>query len=431
MSEKKQSDISAHHQRLAKYNINPKYAMITLVLSVFVDVLGYSLVLPLLPRIAKIFGASDIMVGVLISSNAFSALLFAPLWGKLSDRFGRKPILIISQAGTLSAFLFLGFSDNLILIFASRILDGIFGGQFPVIKAYISDITTPKTRTGEIGKIMVGASIGMILGPTIGGLLGVINWRYPPLVASTLAVISIILAWRVLVESMPLERREDIIREKKEREQEVELQKVWSGTLVLRLVQRLFIFLITVMFNSSIALVIDKRYGGGPDVIGLVMTVGGIFAIIYGGFLMKRLIRYYGEKQIFIFAMILVTSLCLIYPFLFELWMVFIFIIPFAFCMAFLPALVQANITKAVDEDQQGIASGWSTNIQSIAQTLAPLIATGFLQIGGLTLTIIRLNSYHLIGFTAAVFGGILLTLSFYDLRQHPNLYEENKRCDQ
>jgi MFS family permease len=177
------------------------------------------------------------------------------------------------------------------------------------------------------------------------------------------------------------------------------------------------------MFNASLALVIDKRYNGGPEVIGLIMTVGGTAAIFYGGYLMKRLIRKVGEKKVFIFTISLITILPVIYPFLFELWTVYIFVIPFAFCMAFMPALIQANIVKAVDPDKQGRVSGWSTNIQSMAQTIAPLIATWYLQIRSFSFGVITLNAYDLIGFTSALFGVILIIMTFIDFRKHPDLY--------
>ena len=303
----------------------------------------------------------------------------------------------------------------------------------PIIKAFITDITTPQTRTSEIGKITVGASLGMILGPTIGGLLGVIDWRYPAFVASGLSILSIILTWKVIIESMPKERRIDIelkLATIKNNPQNGKAKNFWNKSLILRLIQRLMAFLITVMFNSSLALVIDKRYNGGPEVIGLIMTVGGTAAIFYGGYLMKRVIRRVGEKKVFIFTVSLITIVPFIYPFLYELWSVFIFVIPFAFCMAFMPALIQANIVKAVDPDKQGRVSGWSTNIQSMAQTIAPLIATWYLQIRGISLGVLHFNSYDLIGYTSSIFGLILIILTYIDFKKNKDLYSHEIRIN-
>ena len=431
MKVKESKDYIPHH--LTKYDINIRTAMFAVVLSIFIDVLGYSLVLPLLPGIAKTFGASDFLVGIIIASNALTALIAAPVWGRLSDKYGRKPLLMIAQGGTLAAFLLLGSSNSLFMIFFSRLLDGLMGGQMPIIKAFITDITTPQTRTSEIGKITVGASLGMILGPTIGGLLGVIDWRYPAFVASGLSILSIILTWKVIIESMPKERRIDIelkLATIKNNPQNGKAKNFWNKSLILRLIQRLMAFLITVMFNSSLALVIDKRYNGGPEVIGLIMTVGGTAAIFYGGYLMKRVIRRVGEKKVFIFTVSLITIVPFIYPFLYELWSVFIFVIPFAFCMAFMPALIQANIVKAVDPDKQGRVSGWSTNIQSMAQTIAPLIATWYLQIRGISLGVLHFNSYDLIGYTSSIFGLILIILTYIDFKKNKDLYSHEIRIN-
>jgi MFS family permease len=410
---------------LEKYDIHAGSAMFTLMLSVFIDVIGYSMILPLLPGIAKTFGASDIIIGILISANAFTALIFGPIWGRLSDKYGRKPLLIISQLGTFAGFIILGISDSLAIIFLSRILDGVFGGQFPIIRAYITDITTPKTRSSEIGKITVGMALGMILGPLIGGFLGALNWRYPPFLASIVSAISIIMTFKVLVESMPKERREDIAKMLEMKgSMDLERKKLFNREVSIRFIQLFLAFSITVMFNTSLPLVVDKRYSGGPLTIGLIMTIGGSAAIFYGGFFMKRIIRKVGEKKLYLFTFVLVTLLFVVYPFLYEVWMMYIFIIPFAFCMASLNPLITSNITKAVEDDKQGVISGWSTNVQSISQTIMPLIATGFLQIGFIIIFSLTLNAYQLIGFTAAFFGILLVIIGIIDLKMHPHLYE-------
>jgi len=418
------SNGKTNRHNLEKYNVNVRTAFFTIMLSIFVDVLGYSMILPLLPSIAKIFGAEDIIVGILISSNAITALIFGPIWGRLSDVYGRKPILVISQLGTFAAFIILGFSNSIFIIFISRIVDGIFGGQIPVIRAIIADITTPQTRSSEIGKITVSFSLGMVLGPSIGGLLGAINWRYPAFLACVISIISIILTLKVLIESMPPERRVDL-RKQISSSLEAGIRKsIWNKALLLRLFQLFLAFSFTTMFNSSLALVMDKRYGVDTSMIGFVMTLGALLIMIYGGFLLKRLIRKFSEKNILLFAFLVATILGFLYPYLYELWMVFIFIFPFTFCMAVLNPLILSNITKSVEADRQGLASGWSTNVQSLAQSSIPIVSTGFLQIGSLNLGFISLNQYELIGFTTAFITIILIIIALIDLKLHPDLYE-------
>lgn len=429
MSEKKFLNKQEHAKHLEKYNIQPNRAMLTIILSILVDVFGYSMVLPLLPSIVKDFGASDFFVGILISSNAFTAMIFGPIWGKLSDKYGRKRILVISQAGTGLSFLILATSNSVYIIMFSRILDGVFGGQIPVIRAYISDITTPTTRSAEMSKIMVGHVVGMIIGPIIGGFLGSVNWRYPAILASFLSIIAIILTLKVLIESMPKERIADIKLRLTTNENTPDNNKsIWNKEVNIRLAQIFLLFMITVMVNSSFPLFLDNRYGAGPMIIGSVMSVAGIVVMFYAGVLMKPMLRKFGEKRVLIFGFILIIVTFLFFPYLTELWMVYVFVIPFAFCMSIIPPLIQSNLTKAVDQDKQGEASGWTTNFQSISQIIAPLVSTGFLEIGGLVVfSVFFFNSYQLIGFTAVLLGIALLIVGIIDLKSHPYLYAHDE----
>ncbi|NVM19651.1 MAG: MFS transporter [Candidatus Lokiarchaeota archaeon] len=428
MADRKFLNKEEHAHHLKNYSIDPRKAMFTIILSILVDVFGYSMVLPLLPEIVKNFGSPAIFVGILVSSNALTTFIFGPIWGRLSDRYGRKPILLISQAGTGISFLILALSPNIYVILFSRILDGVFGGQIPVIRAYISDITTPATRASEMGKLMIGHTVGMVFGPILGGLLGEITWRYPSLVAVGLSIIAMTLTLRVLVESMPKDRISDLNQQKKTRELSSEKKrKTFTGEIIVRFVQVFLLFSITVMFNSSMALILDERYGASPVIIGLVMTLAGVTVMIYGGFLMKPLFKKVGEKRILLIAAILIIINFAIFPFMTELWMIFAFIPSFVFSMVFLPSLIQSNITKAVDADKQGVVSGMTTNVQSIAQIIAPLIATGFIQIGGLTIGGIFLNQYELIGYLAAILGIGLFIVLFIDLKRHSYLFSYEK----
>jgi len=416
-----------HSEYLSQYSIDPTKAMFTIILSIIVDVFGYSMVLPLLPVIITELGSTALFVGILVSSNALSALIFGPIWGRLSDRYGRKPILIISQAGTGISFLILGLSPNVYVILFARVLDGVFGGQIPVIRAYISDITTPSTRASEMGKLMIGHTIGMVFGPIIGGILGAINWRYPAFIAAGLSVIAIILTIKVLIESMPKERVIDLKNRIQNNKLSNNNSKTFSKEIILRFIQVFLLFSITVMFNSSLSLVLFLRYGASTFIIGLVMTLAGITIMLYGGLLMKPLFRKVGEKRVLLFGSILLILNFIIFPFLYDLWMVFLIIPPFVFTMVFLPSLIQSNITKAVDPDKQGLVSGMTTNIQSIAQIISPLLATGYLELGSIAIGTIFLDSYMLIGLTAVLLGILLFIFLYIDLKRHSYLYSYEK----
>jgi len=429
MADRKFLNEEEHADHLGNYSIDPRKAMFTIILSILIDVFGYSMVLPLLPFIIDDWGQPDLFVGILISSNALSAFIFGPIWGKLSDKYGRKPIILISQAGTGISFLILALSPNVYVILFSRIFDGVFGGQIPVIRAYISDITTPATRASKMGKLMIGHTGGMIFGPIIGGILGGINWRYPALFAVILSIIAMVLTLRVLIESMPKDRISDLKIQIKNRESSSEKKrKIFTREIAGRFIQVFLLFFITVMFNSSMALVLKNRYGANEIIIGLVMTLAGVTILVYGGFVMKPLFKKLGEKRVLLIASILLILNFLAFPFMTELWMILVLIPSFVFSMVFLPSLIQSNITKAVDADKQGVVSGMTTNIQSISQIISPLIATGFIGMGGLSIGVFFLNPYELIGYLAAILGIVLFIILYFDLRRHSYLYSYEKQ---
>ncbi|MFW9824301.1 MAG: MFS transporter [Candidatus Thorarchaeota archaeon] len=415
----------AHREALAKYQINPTRAMFTIILSIFVDSLGYVMVMPLLPQIFYGLGATNLTIGLSISSNAMALLIFGPVWGKLSDKYGRKRILMISQIGTGFAFLILVFSDSIPIIFAARILDGIFSGQMPIVRAYISDVTTPQTRASQMGKIMAGYTSSMMIGPFIGGVLGAFNWRYPMIFASILTVVSTILTYTVLVESMPKERIADMKQDKEINN--ISSKGILTKEVAIRFIEIFILSLMSMIFNTSFSLVLYTRYGANPFIIGTIMAVSAGFIMIYGLIFMKRLIQRIGEKKMFFLGMSIYIIGFLIYPYLNELWMLYIFIIPLSFSGASIGPLISTNITKAIGPDKQGALSGWSTNLQAVSQIISPLIATIFLQIGGLMIGFVFINSYQLIGFTNVILGITLMIIVILDIKYYPYLYAYEK----
>ncbi len=165
--------------------------------------LGFGLILPLLPYYAETFGASDTVIGLLVASYAAAQLLGAPLLGRLSDRFGRRPILLISLVGTLLGFLLLGFASTLFVLFAARILDGITGGNISVAQAYISDVTDSKNRAKGLGMIGAAFGLGFIIGPATGGLLSQWGYAVPAFAAAGLVAINLLMVALWLPESLP------------------------------------------------------------------------------------------------------------------------------------------------------------------------------------------------------------------------------------
>src|SRR5512140_3461880 len=181
--------------------------LFSIILVVFIDLLGFSLILPLLPYYAETFKTSETVTGVLIASYALMQLIGAPILGRLSDRFGRRPILLLSVCGTFLGFLLLGFANALWMLFASRILDGLTGGNLSVAQAYISDVTDAKNRARGLGMIGAAFGLGFIIGPAAGGLLSQWGYHVPAFAAAGLSFVNLILIYFWLTESLPAEKR--------------------------------------------------------------------------------------------------------------------------------------------------------------------------------------------------------------------------------
>jgi len=179
-----------------------------LFVTVFVDLVGFGIILPLLPFYADRFGASGTVIGVLVLSYSAAQLLFAPIWGRLSDRFGRRPVLLVGLVGSAVSYLVFAFAGSILALLLSRIMAGVGGANVPVAQAYIADITPPERRAGGMGLIGAAFGLGFIFGPAIGGLLAPISPAAPGLAAAALCAGNALVAFFFLPESLTRVERE-------------------------------------------------------------------------------------------------------------------------------------------------------------------------------------------------------------------------------
>ncbi|QEE14325.1 MFS transporter [Promethearchaeum syntrophicum] len=394
--------------------LNQKLVLFTLGLCLFVDIMGYSMVLPLLPSFATNLGASPFTIGLIISMNAIVTMIFSPLWGKLSDKVGRIIPLIISQIGTVISFILLAFSSNITLIFVSRILDGIFGGQAPIVNAYFSDVTNDRDRHKKMGLLFFGVSLGIIIGPAIGGLLGNINWAIPCLLAALFGTGSIFLTKKYLPEN---NTRNELInhnppirptQQKKLLKSELsEKRKIF----ILILSEIFFVNFAFSIINSSLPVYLDIRFDVSADQIGILYTLIGIEMMIFSLLIFKRLIGKFGEKRIFLFANIGMICSFIIFPYLDRFWMIYLFMFFNIFFIMSIKPIIQLRLAKKIPSSSQGSINGWAVNSKYLPKIFAPLITTYYLEIEFLG----RINSYFLIGLTSAIIGIMLLALFLLD----------------
>ncbi|MEQ1878529.1 MAG: MFS transporter, partial [Bdellovibrionia bacterium] len=194
-----------------------KSALTIIFLTVFIDLVGFGIIIPLSPYLAKTYGATPFEVGLLMAIYSLAQFIFSPIWGRLSDRIGRRPVILISLFGTGIAHLIFAWSTTLEMLFISRAFAGIAGGNLSAAMAYVADVTGTKDRSKGMGMIGAAFGLGFILGPVLGGILGELGGRiseappfgvgFPALGAAILCLANFAVATRVLTESLPPEKR--------------------------------------------------------------------------------------------------------------------------------------------------------------------------------------------------------------------------------
>ena len=352
--------------------------LFSIILVVFIDLLGFSLIIPLLPYYAQTFNASDTTVGLLLASYAAAQLIGAPLLGRASDRFGRRPILLISIFGTFLGFLIFGFAETLTMLFASRILQGLTGGNLSVAQAYITDVTDAKSRNRGLGLIGAAFGLGFIIGPALGGLLSNISYSIPAFVASALSFINLILIAFWLPESLTSEKRTQITEKRPGFTLTAlfeTLKRPLTGPL---LITRFLYSLAFVILQSIFSLFALKRFGMSVVATGFVLTYVGVVSVFTQAWLIGRLSQRFQDVILIQGGLILLAFGLLVWAFAPNILMLVLSVTPVALAGGMLNTLLPSALTKTVGPQEVGGILGLSTSIESSTRVIAPLLG-GFM----------------------------------------------------
>jgi MFS transporter, DHA1 family, tetracycline resistance protein len=371
--------------------------LINIFIVVFVDLLGFSLILPLLPYYAEKFGATATVIGLLTASYAAASLIGAPLMGRLSDRFGRRIILLLSVAGTCFGFLLLAFAEpighNLAslaastainvfvlgVLFLSRSVDGLTGGNITVAQAYISDITDEKNRAKGLGLIGAAFGLGFIIGPAIGGLLSRFGYNVPALVAAGLSFLNLISIFFFLPESLTEERRLAIRKQKRPpftiKALAVALNRPKVGPL---LHVRFFFALAFSMFQSIFSLYAANKLKLTPQTTGYVLAYVGVLSVLVQGVGVGLVSKRFKENAIIITSMWLMFVGLIGWAITPNLPVLLVIMVPLAMGGGMLNTIINSAITKVVTREEIGGTLGISTSLESVSRVIAPS-AGGFL----------------------------------------------------
>ncbi len=354
--------------------------LFSIILVVFIDLLGFSLILPLLPYYAETFKASQTVTGILIASYALMQLIGAPILGRLSDRFGRRPVLLVSVFGTFLGFLLLGFANALWMLFASRILDGLTGGNISVAQAYISDVTDEKNRAKGLGMIGAAFGLGFIIGPVTGGLLSQWGYAVPAFAAATVSFINLILIYAWLPESLTADKRSQMT----EKHPAITLsallvafRRPFTGSI---LITRFFFGLAFAIFQTIFSLYALQKFNLSARDTGFVLTYVGVLSVIVQGFLVGRLTSQFREDVLITASVVLMGFSLLGWALAPSVLWVYIIMTPTALSGGLLNTLLSSTLTKAVAPQEIGGILGLSASVESATRIIAPILGGVLLQ---------------------------------------------------
>lgn len=352
-------------------------ALIVILAAVLLDAVGIGLIFPILPQLLRdVTDLSDItpLMGVMIALYALMQFVFSPVLGVLSDRFGRRPVLLFSLLGAGLDYLVMAFAPELWMLLVGRAIAGITAANMAVATAYITDITPEEKRAERFGYIHAMFGIGFLIGPILGGILGEYWVRAPFLAAAFLNLTNFAFAYFVLPESRPGKKTHVTFKD-------VNPFRLLKWSLSIKsLVPFLFIFFILTfvgqIYGTVWVLYGEDVFDWSPFIIGMSLGIYGVFHALVQGFLPGPATRYFGERNAFLVGMSFeLVAICVV-AFATESWVVFVLLPIFALGGLGEPAL-HSMATRSVTEDQQGRLQGVLTSLSSVASIFGPLFFAG------------------------------------------------------
>ena len=348
--------------------------LLVIFLTIFVNLVGFGIIIPLLPFYARTFGASPIAIGLLFASFSLAQLLASPLLGDLSDRWGRRPVLILSLIGTAVSFAMLAVAQSLAMLFAARIVDGLSGGNITTARAYIADITTEENRAKAYGILGAGFGLGFIVGPALGAVLSQVSYTAPIWAAAIITLVATVLAWWWLPETVhrahagsgPFWRA---------------LGQLGDRPGLRQLLAIDFIYWMSfAVYQTTFALFGARRFGFDATHTGYLFSAFGAVGVVVQGGLVGPVVRRLGNRRTLVIGLIF-TALgwggsALTYSVLVFVLM----LVPAAIGIGLCNATLIALVSNAADRREQGRIQGAAGALESLGRTLGPIWGNLLLQ---------------------------------------------------
>ena len=359
-----------------------RFPVLLIFITIIIDLIGFGIVLPVLPYYVgnEPFNATPMTFGWLVASFSIMQFIFSPILGKLSDKYGRRPILFLSLIGTGIGFLVLGFATTMWMVFAGRILDGITGGNISTAQAYIADVTTPENRARGMGMIGAAFGIGFVLGPAIGGILSPYGLAVPFYFAAGLAFVNATVLYFVLPETV--KKGDEHTGEEVSGRFDTLLKYLRDPRLGLLI---LIYFLVTVAFSmltTAFIIYTSYRFGYTARQNGFLFAYVGILGVVIQGGLMGFATKKLGENLLVIIGNVLMALSLFFVPLVGPesggLIGLLAGIAVFSFGSSFSGTPLVALASKSVSAREQGVAMGVMQSAASLARAIGPAL-TGIL----------------------------------------------------
>jgi DHA1 family tetracycline resistance protein-like MFS transporter len=366
---------------------------------VFIDLIGFGMIIPILPLYAQRFQATEWQIGILLASYSFMQFLASPVLGWLSDRYGRKPVLLCSLVGSAAGYLLMANAASLGMLFAARILAGIAGASVGTASAYIADITPPQDRSKRIGLIGAAFGIGFVLGPAIGGILSHFSVIAPFWFAAILSVLNAILMWIVLPEP---ERH--TARQKGPLKDTFEQAGSWRlGVITVTYFIAIAGFAIVTVIYPQVS---HRRFELDQSQISYIFVMMGLIGAAIQGGGIGRLAKRFGDANLAITGFALMAASMMLMPFASSVPIFLLFSVGLAIGNSLSQPTVNAMASKGASAALQGRVLGVVQSAGSLGRVFGPVIA-GFL----LTGDHLRPNAQY--GNTPFLVGGVIIALAF------------------
>jgi len=343
--------------------------LLIIFLTIFVNLVGFGIIIPLLPFYAETFGASPLVIGLLFAVFSLCQLAAAPALGDISDRYGRRPVLVFSLAGTVVSFVMLAMAHSVVMLFAARIVDGLSGGNISTARAYVADVTEPKDRARAYGLIGAAFGLGFILGPALSGVLAKVSYTAPIWAAAALTLVATVMALLWLPETVHRAHAGtgnwNPFRF---------LPELLTRPIVRRVLAIDFMYWFSfAVFQTTFALFAAQRFGFDVSRTGYFFAGFGVLgAIIQGGFI-RHIVKRLGDKPTFQLGLVC-GAVGLVASALSHSVLAFtIALVPLAFGIGFGHPTVASLVSQVGRGDEQGRVQGAASAVESLGRTIGPV----------------------------------------------------------